>query len=60
MKKREVIRQIKGSIEHINMLIAKAKGEESRCAVDSLEDSVLYIETWIKHPIVNALEELER
>lgn len=60
MKKLMVIDNLEDGLEHINELIKKAKGEESRCSVKTLKDSVLYIQTWIKYPIEEALKEIKR
>lgn len=60
MRKLEVIKELEDGLFNINELIKRAKGEYARCYVKSLEDSVLYIQTWIRHPIEKALNEIKR
>lgn len=60
MRKLEVIKELEDALNNIDELIKRAKGEDARCFVKSLEDSVLYIQTWIRYPIEKSLNEIKR
>lgn len=55
-----VVAELGSALTCIEHFIKRAKGEKSRCAVVDLENSVLYVESWIKAPVQRALEEIER
>ncbi len=59
MKKLEIIEELEEALESTEQFILKAEGKKSVCAVKNLEDSPLYIKTWIRYRIERALKLLK-
>ena len=60
MRKLQVISDLEDALSHIDEMLKRAKGEKSQCSIKNLEDSVLYIQTWVRYPIQKSLDEIKR
>lgn len=60
MKRLEVIKNLNDSIEHIDELIKASKGEKSLCGCTEFKEITLYVQTWIRSPLLTALREVEK
>ena len=60
MRKLQVISDLEYALYNIDELLKRAKGEDAKCFVKNLEDSILYIQTWIRYPIQKSLNEIKR
>ena len=60
MKTKLVLKELKEALKMLNDLNDKINGEPSDCGVEELKEVPLYIESWVKYPIEEAIKEIER
>lgn len=60
MKRLEVIENLEIALAYIDELLKASRGEESRCGCKGVGDIDLYVKTWIKAPMQDALDEIKR
>jgi len=53
---RDDVRDLLKALEHAGELAKKAEGKDGKCRVRSLEDSALYVRTWIMGYLETVLE----